>query len=141
MATVTLNRAGLERVLVSPTGPVMQNMFRRGQSVLAIAKATCPVHLGALQQSLKATVTSQGFRSIVEVGSDLPELLYVEEGTGPAHEPTPNAPYFPPWNKPEFALWADAHGMSAYQLALHISIHGTQPTHFMRNALRNGVGH
>jgi hypothetical protein len=141
MATVTLNRAGLERLLVSPTGPVMLNMLRRGQRVLTLAKATCPVHLGVLRESLKTTIAPHGIGNMVEVGSDLRELLYVEEGTGPAHEPNPNPAYFPPWNKPEFALWAGEHGLAPYQLALHISIHGTQPTHFMRDALRNGVGH
>jgi hypothetical protein len=141
MATVTLNRAGLDRLLVSPTGPVMLNMLRRGNNVLALAKQTCPVHLGALRESLKVAVAPHGIGNMVEVGSDLKELLYIEEGTGPAHEPNPNPAYFPPWNKPEFVVWADQHGMSGYQLALHISIHGTQPQPFMKAALRNGVGH
>jgi hypothetical protein len=141
MATVTLNRAGLDRLLVSPTGPVMLNMLRRGNNVLAIAKQTCPVHLGALRASLKVAVTPHGIGNMVEVGSDMKELIYVEEGTGPAHEPNPNPAYFPPWNKPDFAVWATDHGGSPYGLAIHISQHGTQPTHFMKEALRNGVGH
>jgi hypothetical protein len=68
------------------------------------------------------------------------ELLYVEQGTGPAHTPDPNPAYFPPWNKPDFAVWAVDHGLSPFGLAIHISQFGTQPFPFMKNALRNGVG-
>lgn len=141
MATATLNREGLERLLVSPTGPVMQNLFRRGQGVLAVAKQTCPTFMGELRESLKVVIVRHGTQNAVEVGSDLKELLFVEEGTGPAHSPEPNPPYFPPWNKPEFATWAHEHLWSPYQLAQHISLFGTQPTHFMKEALRNGMGH
>ena len=138
MATVTLNRLGLDRLYISPIGPVMQHLYRKGQSVLALAKQTCPIHLGELQQSLKVAITHHGIGNMVEVGSDLKELLYVEEGTGPAHQPDPRSPYFPPWNKPEFALWATDHaGGSPFALARHISMFGTQPQPFMKAALRS----
>ena len=135
MATVTLNHAGLERLLVSPTGPVMLDMLRRGRNVLEVAKQTCPVHLGNLAASLKISMFSLP-TPWVEVGSDHRELIYVEEGTGPAHEPDPHAAYFPNWRDPRFALWATDHGGSAFGLAIHISLYGTQPFPFMKNALR-----
>jgi bacteriophage HK97-gp10 putative tail-component len=132
---VTLNPEGLNRLLRDPTGPVMLNMRRRGENVLRAAQALCPSYLGDLRASLRVSVVSHLGQSAVEVGSNERYALYVEEGTGPAHEPDPHAPYFPPFNKPGFTLWAADHHWDPFSLAVHIYHHGTRPTHFLRNAL------
>ena len=65
--------------------------------------------------------------------------LYVQEGTGPAHEPDPHEQYFPPPDALE--VWASRHGIdNPYLLARHIYRYGTQPNPYATRAIESSQG-
>lgn len=143
MAILTLDPAAIRNLMIDPAGPVQRDLLRRGEAVLALARQLLARsnYTGDLEASLKVIQTGIG----IAVGSDLPQVVYLHNGTGPAHITSdggigsvsdPRAPYFPPRNKPEFAVWATDHAwLSGYELAKHIFTHGTQPNPFLREAM------
>jgi hypothetical protein len=142
MATFTPNPAGIARLLTDPSGPVMRDMIRRAEAVLAQAHALLArsEHTGTLAESLQVRVAD----GAVGVGSDLPECVYLHNGTGPQHVTgtggfgsvaDPRAPYRPPAKDPRFAAWARDHGWNPYTFAQHVFAVGTAPNPFLRDAM------
>jgi len=143
MARFVPNPAAITAFMTDPTKPVMRALARKGDQVLSEARRflSHSEWTGDLDSSLRVTVAP----GRVGIGSDLPYVVFLHEGTGPAHitsdggfgaNPSPNPPYFPSWKSANFAVWSDDHGMNAYRLAQHVFLHGTQPNPFLRDALR-----
>lgn len=143
MATFTPNPAAIAAFMADPAGPVQRDMVRRGEAVLALARSLLAQHnyTGDLEASLRVLPVPTGG---VAVGSDLPQCIYLHNGTGPSHVigdggigsvSDPRAPYFPPWKDAHFAAWASDHGWDPYLFAKHVALHGTQPVRFLTEAV------
>jgi hypothetical protein len=143
MARFVSNTAAINRYMTDPAQPVMRALAVKGDKVLNEARRIL-AHSewrGDLDASLRVTVA----HGRVGIGSSLPHVVYLHDGTGPAHitgnggfgsVPSPNAPYFPPWNNsPNFVAWADDHLQYPYEVAKQIFLHGTKPVPFLREAL------
>jgi hypothetical protein len=142
MATFTPNPAGIAALAVGPDSPVMRDMARRGEAVLALARTLLArsEYTGEIGESLQVRIADDA----VGVGSDLPQCVYLHNGTGPQHitsnggfgsVPDPRAPYRPPARDPRFAGWARDHNWAPYAFALHVFQFGTAPNPFLRDAL------
>lgn len=143
MATFTPNTAAIAAFMTDPAGPVQRDMFRRGEAVLSLARSLLAQsnYNGDLEASLRVEPVPGGG---VAVGSDLPQCVYLHNGTGPAHVigdggigsvSDPRAAYFPPWKSAEFAAWAIDHGWDPYEFAKHVFVHGTVSVPFLREAM------
>jgi hypothetical protein len=143
MATFVPNPAAIANLMTNPAGPVQRDLLRRGEAVLSLARSLLARSddSGDLSASLRVIQTGAG----VAVGSDLPQCVYLHEGTGPSHitgdgglgsVSDPRAPYFPPWKDVRFAGWAEGHGWnSSINFARHVFTHGTAPNPFLREAM------
>ncbi len=89
MARVVMDDAGLAELL-SPTGPVAQDLLRRGLKVEARAVDLCPVDSGRLRGSISHDNVEQDADGLViRVGTNVEYAEDVEVGTGlfgPHHE-------------------------------------------------------
>lgn len=74
--------AAIQALLTSDTGPVVQELRRRANSVLNAARAGCPVNTGVLRASLTMEIVSESGVPVARIGSPLEYLIYVHEGTG-----------------------------------------------------------
>lgn len=81
-SSVTFHDDELRRLLESESGPVAQDLIRRGQRVLNRARANCPVDTGRLRASLTMELMHDHRGLFVRVGSNLDYLMFVHEGTG-----------------------------------------------------------
>jgi len=142
MAAFTPNPAGIAALTTAPDGPVMRDMVRRAGAVLARAQTL--LARSEFTGDLATSLQVRPIEGAVGVGSDLPECVYLHNGTGPQHitsnggfgsTPDPRAPYKPPYRKPEFAAWATAHDFDPYEFAKHVFAFGTAPNPFLRDAL------
>lgn len=80
---VAFDDSAIQAFLRADTGPVIQDLRRRANSVLNAARAGCPVNTGALRASLTMEIaTDAGGRPVARIGSPLEYLIYVHEGTG-----------------------------------------------------------
>jgi hypothetical protein len=141
-ATFIPNPAGIAALATGPDSPVMRDLARRGEAVLGLARTLLArsEYTGELDGSLGVRIVE----GAVGIGSDLPQCLYLHNGTGPMHITSdggtgsvadPRAPYRPPARDPRFAGWARDHGWNPYTFALHVFTYGTAPIPFLRNAL------
>lgn len=92
---VVMDPAALATLLRSPQGPVIKDVFRRADAVVAEAKRICPVYVppdewtrshrtrrpGTLRDSIVKRIAEQDGQPIVLVGSNDPVALFVHEGT------------------------------------------------------------
>jgi hypothetical protein len=83
---VRLNTSELPRVFLSPSGPVVLDLYKRANRVknqavrnLTAAKA---VDTGRLRGSVAVEISVEGGRPYARVGTNLAHGRYVEEGTG-----------------------------------------------------------
>lgn len=79
---VRLNAAAIRELLTSPTGPVAQDLVRRGNRVLSLARRNAPVDTGTLRASLAMAVYRTSSGPVVRVGSNVRYAVWVHEGTG-----------------------------------------------------------
>ncbi len=77
----------LQALLTGPSGPVAQEIAKRGEFVASTARTLAPVDTGRLRSSI-TTEMSRDFRGVVcYVGSNTEYAIYQELGTSrmPAH--------------------------------------------------------
>lgn len=144
------NPEGFRRLLQDESGPVMQDLLRRGRNVANVAASLAIQDTGELAASIDVQITNDGGTNAVAVGSSVSYAKFVHDGTGPQHvrgdggtgsisDPQPN--YFPPYsNGLGISGWAQAHGLDPYSLARHIYFSGTPANPFLREALRQAAG-
>jgi hypothetical protein len=77
-----LDHSAIAVMLHGQTGEVGRDIRRRGNLVLAAAKANAPVRSGKLRGSLKMTMGSEAGEVVAYVGTPLEYGIYVHEGTG-----------------------------------------------------------
>ncbi len=82
MAEVQIDAAALRELLAGPTGPVWNDIRRRGNRVLMQAKANTPKDTGVLKNSLIMEMVIDRGVPVARVGSNLKYAIYVHEGTG-----------------------------------------------------------
>lgn len=88
--TVQINNEALRTLLVSPSGPVVKDLTRRGRRVQNQAKRNCPVDVGRLRSSIQMRHVTIGGEPGVEVFTNVEYAMWVHEGTGiygPRHAP------------------------------------------------------
>lgn len=86
---VRLDDAALQRMLTGTNGAAYQAVLRKGNQVLNLAIAECPVDEGRLRGSLTLEMRDVGGLPVARVGSNLPYARFVHDGTGiygPAHK-------------------------------------------------------
>lgn len=142
MAKFVTNTAVITEFMISPSGPVMRDMVRRAEAVLSLAQTL--LARSEFTGELVASLTVRPVAGVVGIGSDLPECVYLHNGTGPQHitsdgafgsVPDPRAPYLPPARDPRFVAWSRSHGWNPYLFARHVFQFGTAPNPFLRNAM------
>jgi hypothetical protein len=79
---VSLNQAGLNAALRGPNGASYQAVLRKGNRVLSAARTRCPVDEGRLRASLALEMVEVAGVPAARIGSNLPYLKYVHDGTG-----------------------------------------------------------
>lgn len=72
----------LDALLYAPAGPVVQDVWKRGHRVAALAKRLCPVDEGTLRASIYVEVIVGPGGVVCRVGSRLRYAIFVHEGTG-----------------------------------------------------------
>lgn len=77
-----INQRELRELLQGPSGPVVREVRRVGQLVLAEAQRRCPVDDGTLRASLDMSLQAGPGRVAATVGSGLEYARYVHQGTG-----------------------------------------------------------
>lgn len=82
MAEVRIDSAALRELLAGPTGPVWDDIRRRGNRVLMQAKANAPYSEGILKRSIIMEMVIDRGVPVARVGSNLKYAIYVHEGTG-----------------------------------------------------------
>lgn len=82
MVTVTFNRDEFLQLFRSPSGPVWNDIFRRGKAVENRAKRLVPVNNGRLKQSITTEMGIEGGLPVAKVGTNVEYALFVHEGTG-----------------------------------------------------------
>lgn len=80
--TFTVDPAGLRALLEGRDGPVWDAVRRKGNQVLNLAVAKCPVDEGRLRASLTLEMRSVDGLPIARVGSNLSYARFVHDGTG-----------------------------------------------------------
>lgn len=84
---VDLNRAGLDEILRSPTGPVVKEVTARTRTTSNLAKRKVGVDTGRLRSSIQYTINIQHDKVIGTVGAQVQYARYHHDGTG-IHGPT-----------------------------------------------------
>ena len=86
MATVStsfkLDQAGFNATLKGPNGASATAVHRKGQRVLNLAREKCPVDTGRTRASLHLEMRLENGLPVARVGSNLPHVVFVHEGTG-----------------------------------------------------------
>lgn len=80
--TTTFNAAELRALLESPTGPVADDLRRRGQRVLNRARTLIRVDTGRARASLTMVLMKDANGLFVRVGSPYEYVRYLNDGTG-----------------------------------------------------------
>jgi phage gpG-like protein len=83
MASYVLNGPALRTLLVSPAGPVAQDLRQRANRVRAKARRLCPVDGGTLKDSITMELRIQDGQLVARVGTNVKYALAVHEGTRP----------------------------------------------------------
>lgn len=73
----------LDRLLHSPSGPVIEDLMRRGRQVLNRAIETCPVETGRMRSDHTMELILSGGSPAVRVGVNTEYAEWVHEGRGP----------------------------------------------------------
>lgn len=81
-ARVVINDQALRNLLLGQNGPVAKKMYDVGRQIQNEAKRRCPVDEGRLRASIENTLTTEGSRIIVRVGTRVEYAQYVHNGTG-----------------------------------------------------------
>ena len=81
MATFSIRRSDIDRLLTSPSGPVATDLLNRGKAIKECAEAYVPVDTGDLEDSLFVELSSNSNALLVRVGSRIRYASYVEFGT------------------------------------------------------------
>lgn len=89
-ATSRLNREALAAIVVSPNGPIAQDLLRRGIRVQSQARRnlgggpTGPrrIDTGRLRQSISVDLRTYRGRPAVRIGTNVHYARYVHDGTG-----------------------------------------------------------
>lgn len=82
VADFRLDQSQLKALLSSPTGPVAQDLRRRGNAVMREAKRLCPKDTATLSRSITLEMHMRQGVPVAVVGSPLEYAIYVHEGTG-----------------------------------------------------------
>jgi hypothetical protein len=82
VAEFRLDQSQIRALLSGPSGPVVQDLRRRGNAVVREAKRICPKDTATLSRSITMEMAAQGGVPVVYVGSSLEYAIYVHEGTG-----------------------------------------------------------
>lgn len=72
----------LEALLTGPSGGVVQDLQRRGNRVLNLARTLAPVRKGILRGSLTTEPINVGGHPAIRIGTNLDYAIHVHEGTG-----------------------------------------------------------
>lgn len=141
MANVRLDSAALRQVLTGPAGPVVADLFRRGNRVLQKARVLTPVDQGQLRASLALEMRSEDGVPVARVGTNVKYAIWVHEGTGiygPRKRPiTPVRKKLLAWpvkNQSGQGRRRYRGGRTA-QYAFAKQVAGVKPRPFLRNAL------
>ncbi len=131
MARVVMDNAGLAELL-SPTGPVAQDLLRRGLKVEARAVDLCPVDTGRLRGSITHEDVEQDADGLViRIGTNVEYAEDVEVGTGlfgPHHQViVPTTAQALAWHAPDGTL------------IIRKSVKGSPAQPFLRPALIAGA--
>lgn len=126
---IQLYEAQARAWLAAPSGPVAQDIYRRGKRVEAAAKRTAPVDTGRLRSSLTTNMVFVTGVPVARVGSNVSYLMFLTRGTGiygPARRPI----------RPVRAtrLVFRPRGARGYVFARQVR--GVRPNPFMLNALQ-----
>ncbi|MFJ4960266.1 hypothetical protein [Streptomyces sp. NPDC088739] len=77
------NATGMDELLSSPTGPVVQLVARVTRDVLRTVEVECPKRTGDTSRSFRSDITIRPGRQVRgRVYSDDPVVGYLEKGTG-----------------------------------------------------------
>lgn len=79
---VIINDAAMRNLLTGQNGPIVQYMADIGRRIRNEAVRRCPVDEGRLRASITNTVTVDGNRIIVRVGTVVEYAMAVHNGTG-----------------------------------------------------------
>lgn len=123
--------AALDAIAAGLTGPQMATALDAAAGrVLQSAKTFVPVWQETLKDSLdKAIPFTQGTVMQTAVGSNLVYAPAQERGT---HQ------YFP--NLANIRPWAEAHGLTAWQVAMAIVAHGVPKREYLKQAMLESKG-
>lgn len=81
MARIVYNHAALDRLLVSPSGPIAADLARRAVRVDRAAKQLCPVDTGRLRSSITWQIQRDTQGLLAVIGTNVEYARYVELGT------------------------------------------------------------
>ncbi len=139
MASVVIDPAALRSLLLSPQGPVYRDIRDQTNNVRNRALQLCPVNNGRLRASITAQVVSEPTGPVGRVGTNVEYALFVHEGTG-VYGPLGRPYTIVPRAKKALAfVWRGApippNGRGGRHVYKRVTIQGTRPKPFLRNAL------
>lgn len=79
---IKLNKAGLDELLHSPTGPVFKEVTKRSRATSNLAKRRVGVDTGRLRSSIQYSVNSYFGKVVGIVGAHVQYARYHHDGTG-----------------------------------------------------------
>lgn len=124
-------------MLVSPTGGVAKDLFRRGKKVEARAKLNLQRHpkrvnTGLLRSSINTQLIALGGKPAVRVGTNVFYAVFVHDGTGIYG---PKGTYIYPKTAKVLA-WKGKGGKKMYAYR----VKGMEPNHFLADAMSAAKG-
>lgn len=131
--TVKINAGALNRFFERPVKPYL---LKKAREVAEEAKRNTPTSTGELRTSIR--VESEGSKVFVKVTA--PHAGFVHEGTGPQHQPSPRANYYPKLRRRGLILWSESKQLNPYQVAHGIQANGTPANPFLTDALEKVLG-
>lgn len=135
MATIQVNISALNKFLSNQVQPYL---LKKAKEIAEEARVNAPKGAtGSLASRISVEKTGKGGAS-VKVDTDY--AGFVHEGTGPQHQPSPRAPYFPKLRRRGLILWSDSKNLDPYQVAHGISQDGTPANPFLSDAIEKVLG-
>lgn len=116
---------------------VQPYLAKQAREIAAEAQRNAPVGTGELRSSIQVT---KGERGGVKIQVNAPHAGYVHEGTGPQHQPSPRANYFPKLRRRGLILWSESKSLNPYAVAHGIAANGTPANPFLTDALEKVLG-
>lgn len=135
MAKVQINVSALNRFISRQVEPYL---LKKAKEIADEARGRAPKATGELATSI--TVGRGTKKGSVVIKVDAPHAGFVHQGTGPQHQPSPRAPYYPKLRRRGLILWSESKAVNPYEVAHGISQKGTPPNPFLEESIAKVLG-